>query len=325
MPSIASQALSAVVRTVGPHTAIRYLNFSLGRGIGDPEDLTPFGIGPSPESRPAVGLEEVAELFKEEDPSSFYDSIDPSADSPNTSINSIRSRGKGAKHSRNCSGPPSSDSESDTEAEALKASTSSSRARRESRGKFRAVSIGSNASFAAIVGRDEPCYYYGAVSDKVGEAAACWLTRWGVDMLRCEEQAQDEEAQGGDVLWSPATSQNASEAVERPGSAPPDITGSRLSRRSGGKPTPIPVVWRIGGLDARWVRGILSSDALFVKGEKERYEVARRVVEMRRGRRTPDRAEDGTDEEAEFEKLFNDGIYYSTMVRRYVPLHLPRS
>ena len=78
----------------------------------------------------------------------------------------------------------------------------------------------------------------------------------------------------------------------------------------------IPAVWRKSGLSARWVRGILSSDALFVKGEKERYEMARSVVEMRRAARDKgDSADSAEAEEAEFTTLFNEGIYYANMVR----------
>ena len=69
-------------------------------------------------------------------------------------------------------------------------------------------------------------------------------------------------------------------------------------------------------MSARWVRGIMSSDALFVRGEKERYEVVRSVVEMRRVARAkgvPGEPEEV--EEAEFEKLFREGIYYANLVR----------
>ncbi len=68
-------------------------------------------------------------------------------------------------------------------------------------------------------------------------------------------------------------------------------------------------------MTARWVRGVLSADALFVRGEKERYEMARSVVEMRRTARekgVPGESEEV--EEAEFERLFGEGIYYANMV-----------
>ena len=71
----------------------------------------------------------------------------------------------------------------------------------------------------------------------------------------------------------------------------------------------IPVIWRRGGLDARWVRGVLSSDWLFVAGEKERYDMARSVVDMHRAEGI------SLEEELEFDHLFAQGIYYANMVR----------
>jgi hypothetical protein len=48
---------------------------------------------------------------------------------------------------------------------------------------------------------------------------------------------------------------------------------------------------------------------LFVKGERERYDLAKAVVELRRS--------EGIlkEEEGEWAKMFLDGIYYANMVR----------
>jgi hypothetical protein len=124
-------------------------------------------------------------------------------------------------------------------------------------------------------------HHYGTVSNKIGEAAACWLARWGPDMLAYEERAQGQDDDGGGSVGEsniPASSRT------------------------------IPRIWGRGGLDAKWISGLVSSDVLFVKGEKERYNFARRVVELRRV--------DGVDEEEEevWTDMFSNGIYYTNMV-----------
>ncbi|KAI0735694.1 hypothetical protein C8Q76DRAFT_288408 [Earliella scabrosa] len=310
IPSVASQALSAIVRTVGPHTAVRYLNFAIGRGIGPSHDLGTGNDGVDHESEAATGLEDVAELIKDDDPSASYESIDVIADllpqqEDNRAAPTVNSSGtlrrEGSKHSHSFDGPPDSDtdSENDAGADSDAGKDADARGRPETH-------------------PPEPCAYYGAVSDKVGEAAACWLARWGVDILRHEQQAlaSSEAEKSKDVIWSPGP-REAQCAGDRPGSAPPEIPGSRFGgkgKAAGGKSVVAPILWRRGGLGARWVRGILSSDAFFVRGEKERYEIARSVVEMRRAARDDDESgESEGEEEAEFEKLFREGIYYANV------------
>ncbi|EJF58475.1 hypothetical protein DICSQDRAFT_172988 [Dichomitus squalens LYAD-421 SS1] len=307
IPSVASQALSAIVRTIGPHTAVRYLNFAIGHGIGPPGTPEIASIGMDQEIGAAAGLEDVAELIKEDDIS--YESIDRSTESQHkrevgkdaATTSSSSAKRETAKHTHN-HGTPDSDAESDSESEG-------------------------NSTFQKAKSQDmlhaqptEPCYYYGAVSDKVGEAAACWLTRWGVDILRYEEQAivSDTAERGGTdqkVPWSPSP-HHVQWAGDRPASAPPETANSRSGGRVGGSnPQPVaPVVWRRGGLSARWIRGIISSDALFVRGEKERYEMAKNVVEMRRAASAMDGSGESEElEELEFGRLFTEGIYYANM------------
>ncbi|KAI1786287.1 hypothetical protein LXA43DRAFT_72291 [Ganoderma leucocontextum] len=298
IPSVASQALSAIVRTVGPRTAVRYLNFAIGHGIGPPGDPGIDERGIDHEFEAAAGLEEVAEVIKEEDLS--CESIHAPHGLQNRELGKDTSgcsssvRRDASKHSHRC-GRPHSDPESDTDSEDCGGSR---------KGK-------SHENPSAL--HAEPCYYYGAVSDKVGEAAACWLTRWGIDILRYEEQAIASEPEK-DLVWSPEP--HVQWAGDRPGSAPPEMAGSRVAGRAGGstnKPV-APFIWRRGGLSARWVRGILSSDALFVRGEKERYEMAKNVAEMRRAARATEGAGwPGSVEELEFERLFTEGIYYANM------------
>lgn len=234
IPSVAGQSLRHILITVGPTTAIRYLNFAIGKGIGPEEDDAPEA---------AVGLEHLAEIAK----------------SGAVDVASISSK---------LSGLPMEDDETRKEdpAEAV---------------------------------YDEDCeggpiserhFIYGGVSDKVGEAAASWLTRWGYEMLTYEEE---QSSLHGITLGSAV--KNLSHSVF------PTATPAQTF-------LPMPFIWRKGGLDARWARAILSSDVLFVRGERERYEMAKAVLELRR--------KDGIDEEEEreFVELFENGIYFMHMV-----------
>jgi hypothetical protein len=51
----------------------------------------------------------------------------------------------------------------------------------------------------------------------------------------------------------------------------------------------------------------------FVKGERERYDLAKAVVELRRNEGILE------EEEAEWTKMFLEGIYYANMVRLVIP------
>jgi hypothetical protein len=138
-----------------------------------------------------------------------------------------------------------------------------------------------------------PLFHYGAVSDKIGEATACWLARWAPDILAYELEAFSDKD-------SPLSS------VSRPCSRSlADPVAHEVNNASSMK---IPVIWARGGVDAKWVSALVSSDALFIKGERERYEFARSVVELRRN--------DGIEEEEEVQwsNMFRQGIYYSNMV-----------
>ncbi|KAG8858388.1 hypothetical protein FRB96_005273 [Tulasnella sp. 330] len=100
---------------------------------------------------------------------------------------------------------------------------------------------------------------------------------------------------------------------------------SSSSKIQSAGPIQPPAIWsRNGGMNARWVRGVISSDDLFLKGgEKERYDLARRVVEMRRGEILTSKASgeeevadleaEEAEEEAEWDLLFRIGFYYSNM------------
>jgi hypothetical protein len=125
----------------------------------------------------------------------------------------------------------------------------------------------------------EPSCHYGKVSDKIGEACVCWLTRWAIDILQIESED-------------------------------PKFTGSNPAVKN--LPNRL-LIWRRGGLTAKWVSAIVSADTLFVKNEKERYNLARTIVELRR--------RDGiiNDEEIIWNDMFEHGIHYTNMVHFPLP------
>jgi hypothetical protein len=236
IPSVAGQSLRYILTTVGPTTAIRYLNFAIGKGIGPEEENIPVA---------AVGLEHLAEILE----------------SGAADVASISSQ---------LSSLPMEDDETRKEdpAEAI-------------------YDEDYETEFS-----NERHFVYGGVSDKVGEAAACWLTRWGYDMLTYEE----EESSSHGIILGPSLK-------ERSYGAFPTAVPVQTCQ-------PIPLVWRRGGLNPSWARAILSSDLLFVRGERERYEMAKAVLELRR--------KEGIDgaEEKEFTELFENGIHFMHMVSR---------
>jgi hypothetical protein len=136
----------------------------------------------------------------------------------------------------------------------------------------------------------EKGFHYGAISDKIGEAAACWLARWAPDMLAFEERKA-----GTSAAPTPAP---ASTMVRR--RAKSDVAPSDYSA--------VPTIWDRGGLSVAWVCALVSADTLFVNGERERYDFARSVVELRR------RHGIIREEEEAWKTLFEQGIYYCHMV-----------
>ncbi|KAJ7748480.1 hypothetical protein DFH07DRAFT_829825 [Mycena maculata] len=207
IPTLAADALSSILSTLGPYTVLQYLDFALGKPIGplDPEWNEPEA---------AVGLEHIAQLIPDDAPS-------------DASLHSV-------------------DSDEHPEKQ----------------------------------------FHYGAISDKIGEAAACWLVRWAPDILAFEER----RAGMGSVL-EPAISRRRPKADSR---APPDYSA-------------VPVIWDRGGLSVKWVCALISADTLFVRGERERYDFARAVVELRRRHGTLQEEEDA------WITLFEQGIYYCHM------------
>ncbi|KAK0208039.1 hypothetical protein DFS33DRAFT_1253775 [Desarmillaria ectypa] len=149
-------------------------------------------------------------------------------------------------------------------------------------------------------------FHYGAVSDKIGEAAVAWLARWGPDILSYEEKA-DEGVLDNDV---PPLTSHPKTIRRRAKTLDSAIRTEVLDAASTSvmRPT-IPVIWRRGGLSPCWVKALISSDSFFAKDEMERYDFAKRAVQLRRKQGGID-----PDEEVVWKEMFETGIYYANMV-----------
>lgn len=253
IPTIASQALSYILSTIGPYTVVPYLRFATGIPIEASNDDEPDA---------AVGLERIAVLTSSGSSSvSTSTSHDISKDEPRDFLADKLHELVVQKED-----PGESDAQSEGE-------------------------VGDRPCYT-------PCFDYGAVSNKIGEAAVCWLARWGPDMFAYEQKASS----GRDFPISPfAVVPSTRKRAETLPSRPSEEAVVHVPPR-------LPTIWARGGLTSKWVRELLSSDTLFVKGERERYDLARAVVELRR--------KQGIDEaeEKDWEIMFSEGIYYANML-----------
>lgn len=161
-----------------------------------------------------------------------------------------------------------------------------------------------DTSFATLDPSIMP-HFYGSVSNKIGEACACWLARWGMDVFAAELAISDP------IPTGPI------------GSAYEEGQGYRIFRHR--------------GLPAQFLRGLLSSDTLWVKGgEMGRYRAVREILDLRRRGweaelgQSSGREEDGESDDAEGERderwdeweedemelarVLAEGVYYQHMV-----------
>lgn len=255
IPSTASQALNAILSSVGPHTVVQYLNFAIGKPIESPYEDEPAS---------AVGLEKLAE--------------ERQGNATNiTTVPSIRP----VKRNRGAEIGPEQMSQKLDDLDIKEDPSESLSDWSEMEPEYRS---------------QDAFFHYGAVSDKIGEAAVCWLARWGPDILVYEEKS----------------SKDISKPTPTFGVVPAPLPSSQTKDATSNDA--VPVVWRRGGLNFKWIGALVSSDSLFVKGELERYEFAKSVVELRR------RSGIDEEEEEEWTRMFSNGIYYPHMV---VSVYLP--
>ncbi|BEI83846.1 hypothetical protein CcaverHIS002_0404500 [Cutaneotrichosporon cavernicola] len=287
-PYLLREVLAIVLRTVGPSTVGRYLEFAIGDGIGDEE-------WDNQDDEGAKGMEKVARTlssgFTQHDSDEWVSEIE-SEDISAAPDRSPRQSLVESPLSEIETSPPEITHRTSTDS-----ALSDEYAKVSDHSVSRTSSMKSNATARPLCSekivrvddahaRPTPSMpqYYGFVSNKIGEACVCWLARWGLDILNIETQLGAEDKD-------------------------------------------VPIVWGHGGIPAKFVRAILSSDALFVPNERERYQMTRRVLELRRESwqdasdemSTPMDAtgpidEDAwEDEENEIAKVFAEGIYYSHM------------
>jgi hypothetical protein len=239
IPNLASEVLHLILGSIGPTTVIRYLNYALGKGIGQPEAVEP---------ERAVTLEHIG---KDVDSSSMRTTrTEATYDSYTTGEDDGISEWKSGEIS---------------------------------------TSDGLNP-------QSSPVYLYGVVSNKIGESCAAFLARWGVDILIREEEETAPQ------LVSPKPIHSDKVIPNYFGHSSSSFDA--LARR----PATAPRIWS-QDLSPEWVYGVISSDEFFVKSEQLRYEVAKRVVDMRRRVHgiVPH-------EEVHWSRLFEEGIYYSHFV-----------
>lgn len=262
LPAVASQALSAVLNSVGPHTLTRYLEFACGRGIGPADEDEPEA---------AVGLEGLAQPVPDD-----YE--------PSLSVSGIATPGVAVTPLRDEESP-----------ELL------SRALEEVEFHKEGPSVLSD-SYTEVSRVERRTFDYGAVSTKVGEAVACWLARFGADVLVHEQKVYGQDPAATPVIHAPKARKVQTMMAGL------NNGNNNNNNGEGNASLNVPRIWSVGGLPAKWVTAVLGSDSLFVKGEKERYELAKAVVELRRLQGVED------DEEEEWDKFFRTGIYYSNML-----------
>jgi hypothetical protein len=290
-PYLLREVLAIVLRTVGPSTVGRYLEFAVGDGIGDEE-------WDHQDDEGAKGMEKVARTlssgFTQHESDEWVSEIESETASA-ACDNSPRQALVESPLPEIEMSPPEIPHRTSTDSvlsdEFAKVSDHS--VSRTSSMKSNATARPTSAQKLVRVDEAQPRsaslppmpHYYGFVSNKIGEACVCWLARWGLDVLNIETKIGTENKD-------------------------------------------MPIVWGHGGIPAKFVCAILSSDALFVPNERERYQMARRVLELRRESwqdasdemPTPMDATEAIDEDAwedeenEIAKVFAEGIYYSHMV-----------
>jgi hypothetical protein len=283
VPSLTAEALNSIISTVGPFTVMDYLRFAYGEGIG------PLREG---DLDPLVGLEHVAHLVET-----------GSADCNRLSIGaSTLTQEKDVEcFSQNLEALSVED-----QAHSSQAGTYQGAQSIEKEDPAELSSESGSSSFVPDETGSNPSFSYGSVSDKIGEACVCWLARWGADILIMEQEA------GG----------LSKKSINAPVATPPRAIGRHSTVSGWRSPNPDvnypalpqpPLIWRRGGLTPTWVRALISSDLLFIKSERERYDLAKAVVELRRNEGLLE------EEEVEWAKMFTEGIYYANMVRLLAP------
>jgi hypothetical protein len=133
---------------------VRYLNYAIGRGIGGEDE------GPGADPHAAVGLEHIGK------------DLSPQVDD-----------GPSVAHSLHASSHAA-----DSRSASVHMSMHIDELELETKLGEMHLHEQQQDDGASSAGR--PAYFYGAVGNRIGEAAACFLARWGVDLFAAEEDGQ---------------------------------------------------------------------------------------------------------------------------------------
>lgn len=172
------EVLSMVLRTVGPATVCRYVNFAMGDGIGEAEWERQDLEG-------ARGLSEIAKPLRGSGSNTplEHDEVEELVEG-NSHRNSADSSGSYTKSGDD--GSKVSGTSTTTISRAISSASS-----RTIRGPNASMSFASPSpqTGSSIFDESRMPHFYGFASNKIGEACTCWLTRWGMDILRDESKS----------------------------------------------------------------------------------------------------------------------------------------
>lgn len=323
IPSITSQALTLILCSVTPYTVTHYLRFAIGKGIcGAVEAMRrspPRNGRGAPEQQgfewdwemegPARGLEDLGQLDESvskaqgvaatdgydapmRNSAGAQETEDDDTIEAKTKSLSISSESASAQKSTDANTRSSSMDKGDSSPATPGGKTSapkSSFLSPDSTPDLDGASTRTGDSTFAPRSHAEPMrpteFFYGAPGEKIGEACACWLVRWGGDILDAEEAADRHRMKSvenslADVSESFSSHSSPSAALLElamylcPVGTLPDSV-----------PMPPLALWSYEQMPSAWVRAVISCDSFFVRTEWDRYVFAKRVVEMRRAQK----------------------------------------
>lgn len=186
--NLMKEVLSMILRTISPVTVARYLAFSTGAGVGDEE-------WSSQDEEAARGLESIGRTIPDLETANAMSGVPDFCDL-DTSGRSEHSKAMDESEKGKVT---------DTSTPRKPIRQSSGHSTDTVRGRMLSLAVDdsdpatlSRSGSSSINMADMP-HFYGFASNKIGEACACWLARWGPDLLEVESHSK------GDALckvWS---------------------------------------------------------------------------------------------------------------------------
>lgn len=322
--------------SIGPRTVMRYLHFATGRGIGEPD-------GPDDQPGTAVGLERVGkELDPAETPIPAFartsSRVTLSRTSSRSNVTRVSSayvdnveKSQGIASDDGNSGDDGASTHYGTARYAETLSTTGDHRSTYTRDDFSMDGDGVSHRTAD----SKPHFSYGILGNHIGEACACWLARWGVDMLQHEEDAfAAATATQHRHSSSPLVASTSSPLPRSTRRTTAPTLSSLPSRFNAPNASPTlvnpPSIWAPEGLSTSWAVAVISSDSFYVTNELERYHFALRVYRFRKAVITTLAKEaavglyhhnmhrslerERAAEKRDWDTLFQKGIYFSHLV-----------